>query len=142
MKANVGCWGGDMILSRLCSLLYFRCSSLFPSSSLLHTKALTASLRSAAVCCFSFPIYKVDVAGLQVARAHHVLEKQARVGLPTGLEPVASSLYSMSLGIRPLSMRLTWPSHFEGSGSYVVALPRLDKSRSAHLHKQFRVFFS
>ena len=109
MKANVGCCGGDMILSCLRYLLTFRCSSLF--SSLLHPKALTDSLRSAAVCCFSFPIYKVDVAGLQVAFAH-VLEKKATVGLPTGLEPVASSSYSMPLGIRPLSMRLTWPSHF------------------------------
>ena len=33
-----------------------------------------------------------------------------RTGLPAGLEPVASSPYSMSLRIRPSSMRLTWPS--------------------------------
>lgn len=33
-----------------------------------------------------------------------------RTGLPAGLEPVASSPYSMSLRIRPSSMRLTWPN--------------------------------
>ena len=33
-----------------------------------------------------------------------------RTGLPAGLEPVASSPYSISLRIRPSSMRLTWPS--------------------------------
>ena len=33
-----------------------------------------------------------------------------RVGLPVGLEPVASSPYSISIGILPSSMRATWPS--------------------------------
>ena len=33
-----------------------------------------------------------------------------RVGLPAGLEPAASSPYSMSFGILPSSMRATWPS--------------------------------
>ena len=33
-----------------------------------------------------------------------------RFGLPSGLEPVASSPYSISFGILPSSMRATWPS--------------------------------
>ena len=33
-----------------------------------------------------------------------------RLGLPVGLEPVASSPYNISFGILPSSMRATWPS--------------------------------
>ena len=98
MKSMLGSEGTDAALRRLRSLL---------SPFLTLLSAVTASLQwlwSAAATSQS--------AGLILPAFRSCLQTslKRRLGRPAGLVPVASSLFSMSLGIPSSSMRLTWPS--------------------------------
>ena len=92
----------------LFSLLFFRrlqlsALSLPTWSARLHTDL--HSPRSAA-CVSQLPVGR-PVASMSLLQT----SLKRSLGLPTGLDPDSSSPYNRSLGIRPSSIRCTWPSH-------------------------------
>ena len=103
-RAWLGGYGYDAALSRQHPLFSSRCSALLSSHAWMP--ALKASLHW--LWCADTPS---QPAGLTlpafISRWQTSLKR--RRGLPVGLVPMASSP-SMSLGIVPSSMRLTWPS--------------------------------
>ena len=82
-----------------CSVLPSHCSFLPTSHAYLFSKPPVIS-----VCSYSFQLI------LPAFRSRLQTTLKRRLGLPTGLVPVVSLLYSMSLGICQSFMRLTWPS--------------------------------
>ena len=103
----LGSVGAVVQLCRMRSLQASHWSSLF--FSLVWIPVLTAiesNCRGLSAAAASQP------AGLMSPAFRSCLQTSVyrRTGLPAGLEPVASWPYSMSLTIRPSSMRLTWPS--------------------------------
>lgn len=98
VSADEGGCMATTLTSVLHSLLSSHCLSFF--SSLLHMPAMTG--------CLQLPM-SAFMPSQSESMWHTSLNH--KVGLPTGLWQVARSPYSMSLGICPASMLLTWPSN-------------------------------
>ena len=93
------------------------CCPLLSAPSLLPTGTLLCLLiQIAALTTSLYLIQSVATASqpaelmLPAFRSHLQMSLKQRTGLPAGMEPVASSLYSRSLGIQPSCMWLTWPN--------------------------------
>ena len=97
-----GSVGTDAALNRPRSFLSSHCSFLLSSHACLCRKPAVIS-----VCSYSSQCVGLILPAFR-SRLQTTLKR--RLGLPAGLVPVVSSLYVMSLGIRPSFVRLTWRS--------------------------------
>ena len=95
-----GSVGTDAALNRPRSFLSSLCSFLLSSHACLSSKPPVIS-----VCSYSSQFVGLILPAFR-SRLQTTLKR--RLGLPAGLVPMVSSLYSMSLGIRPSFMWLTW----------------------------------
>ena len=98
--------GAEAELFTMRSLFRGHCSSLLDSLCLMPVfRACLQMLRSAAI------VSQLAVSMEQAFMSRFRTSLYRRVGLPTGLVPVARMPKSSSLGIRVSSMRLTCPAH-------------------------------